>query len=93
MITIVDEDKAAVLDVPFEMFPLLRRKLHQLMATQVTERAFEQVRTAQLHHFFLLINGQRRVFHQRMQDVDRHPLIGVPIAGGILNAGEDEGFQ
>ena len=28
-----------------------------------------------------------------MQQINRHPLIGVPVAGGILDAGEDEGFQ
>ncbi len=90
VIAVVHKDKAAVLHIPPKMVTFSSRKVHQFMPTQIAKRRFKQVVTAQLHHALFVVNRNRGVFHQRMQQVDRHPLIGIPVSGGVLNAGKNE---
>ena len=93
VIAVVHEHEPAVLHVAFELIALVLRKLHQLVPAEVAERTFKQIGTIQPHYPLFLIDGQRGVFHERMQQIARHPLIGIPVAGGVLNAGKNERFQ
>lgn len=63
------------------------------MATQIAERAFEYFVTTQQHYLFLFIDGDGSVFHQRIQDVNGHALISIPIPRSVLNPSENEWFQ
>ncbi len=60
------------------------------MPAEIAKRAFENFYAAQFHDFFLLVDRNRGVFHQRIKQVGRHALICIPIAGIVLEAGEEE---
>lgn len=93
VVAVVGEHEPAVLYVPFELVAFGLGKLDQLMPAEVAKRTFVQIGTIQPHDALFLIDRNRGVFHQRMEQVDGHPLIGIPVSGGVLNTGEDEGFQ
>lgn len=93
VVAIVDEHETAILHIPFEMVALLGRKFHQLMPAQIAEWAFEYFVTAQLYDFFLLVDRDRGVLNQRMQQIGRHSLVGIPVTGGVLDSGEEKRFQ
>ena len=91
MIAVVNEYKSALLDIGFEVLSLFLRKLHQLVSTQVAKGTFENLLTAEFYDFFLFIHRNRRVLHQAIEKIGRHALIRIPIAGVVLEAGEEEG--
>ncbi len=54
------------------------------MTAQVAEWAPEKGVAAEGHNILLGVDRQRGVLDQRVEDVGRHPLVYVPIAGFIL---------
>ena len=93
MVAVVNEDEATVLHIPLEMIAFDGRKLNQLMTAQVAERTAKQIVAVELYHAFFFLDRNGRVLNQRVQYVGGHPLVGIPVAGGILDAREDEGFH
>ncbi|MFT7203531.1 MAG: hypothetical protein ACI8YP_002006 [Algoriphagus sp.] len=69
MIAIIGKDKAAILHVSLKVLSLLSGKLDELMSAEVAKRTFKDLRTAELHHFFLLIHRNRGKLHQRIQQI------------------------
>ncbi len=57
MVAIVGKDKAPVLDVPVEMFALMRIELYQFVTADIAEGVLEDVRTVQVDELFLQIDG------------------------------------
>lgn len=90
MVAIIHKDKTSTLHVVFENLPLLLGKLHQLMPAEVAKWALINLLAAQLNHALFLIHRNRGVLHQAMQDIGRHALVRIPIAGGVFEAGEEE---
>jgi hypothetical protein len=90
MVAVVYKHKSALLDVGFEVLSLFLRKLHQLMSTQIAKWTFENLGTAEFNDLFLFIYRNRRVLYQAIDQIGRHTLIRIPIAGVVLEAGEEE---
>lgn len=90
VIAVVHEHKTAVLNISFEMIPFLGRKFNQLMAAQVAKRAFEDFAATQRDYFFLLVDRDSGILYQRMQQIGRHSLVGIPITRCILYPGEEK---
>jgi hypothetical protein len=90
MIAVIHKDKASTLHIVFENLPLLLSKLHELMPAEVTKGTFVNLFAAQFNHTLFLIHRNRGILYQAMQDIGRHALIRIPIAGGVFDAGEEE---
>ena len=69
MIAIIHKNKPTILNILFEIFALLRIKLHKLMPAEITEWKLKNIIAAEIDNFLLWFNRNRRVFDQRIQNI------------------------
>jgi hypothetical protein len=60
------------------------------VAAQVTERVSEDFGAAEVDHLFLQVHRNGCILDQRIEDIGRHPLIGIPIPGTVPEPGESK---
>jgi hypothetical protein len=84
MVAIVHENESAVINILFKVFPFLFGELYQFMTGQITKRAFKNIVTGQGNDVFHRIHLEGGILYQGVEQVGRHTLVHVPIAGLIL---------
>ena len=90
VIAVVHEHEPAIAHVAFEIAPLGRIELHQLVPGQVAERRLQHARIGQGDHMFLRVHTQLRVIDQRGDQVGRHARIHVPVTGVVAQTCKPE---
>jgi hypothetical protein len=90
VVAVVDEEESAVEHVALEMLALLAVELDQAVAGEVEEGGVQHRWVTQREHLLLGLDGERRVLHQRVEDVGRHPLVHPPVPRFVARANEGE---
>jgi hypothetical protein len=90
VVAIVGEDESAMANVFFQVLALFAGKLHEFMSAQVTKRATENLIAAEWYNVLGGVNRQSGVFDKRIENIDRHPLIHIPVPRLVLKAGKKE---
>lgn len=83
VVAVVGEDEAAVLHEAVKIPALASVELDQFVAGDICEGIAENVRAFEVDDFFLQIDGDGRVFYQRIEEVGGHPLVGIPVSGPV----------
>ena len=83
MIAIVGEDETSILYIFFEIGAFLCVELDELVACDISEGIMKDIGAVEGDDFFLQVDGNGGVFYERVEEVGRHPLVGVPVARAV----------
>src|ERR1700761_8771687 len=93
MIAVIGKNKSAIFYVFFKIGALHGIKLYQLVPAYISEGIVKYFVTAQRHHFLFRFNRYSSILYQGIENVGRHPLVGVPITRMITKTGERKFFS
>ncbi len=80
MVAVVGKNESPIADVFMKIGALPGIKLHELVTADITKRMLKDVVTFEVDDFFLEVDRDSRVFDERVEEISRHSLVGVPVS-------------
>ncbi len=80
VVAVVGKDESPVADVFIKIGAFEGIKLYEFVTADITKGILKDVAAFEVDNFFLEVYGDGGVFDERVEEVCRHALVGVPVS-------------